>query len=80
MVLIEQADGAGCEVLTPFEARAGMVAIACSRGEEVEARLLERGVVIDSRPGRIRVSPHWSMSEDEVDRGFGLVLEELRRA
>jgi kynureninase len=77
--LIEQARDAGLEVLTPFETRSGMVAIACPRGEEVEARLLERGVVIDSRPGRIRVSPHWSMSEDEVDRGMALVLEELRR-
>jgi kynureninase len=78
--MIERATEAGCEVLTPWETRSGMVAIACPRGEEVEARLLARGVVIDSRPGRIRVSPHWSMSEDEVDRGFALVLEELRRS
>lgn len=77
--IIEQAVDAGCEVLTPVDTRSGMVALVCARGEEVEARLLERGVVIDSRPGRIRVSPHWSMSEDEVDRGFALVLEELRR-
>ena len=77
--IIERAREADCEVLTPVESRSGMVALACARGEEVEARLLQRGVVIDSRPGRIRVSPHWSMSEDEVDRGFALVLEEVRR-
>jgi kynureninase len=77
--IIEQARDAGCTVLTPAERRSGMVALASERGEEVEARLRGRGVVIDSRPGRIRVSPHWSLSEDEVDRGFALVLEELRR-
>jgi len=78
--MIEQAREAGFEVLTTAHTRSGMVAIACPRGEEVEARLLERGVVIDSRPGRVRVSPHWSMGEEEVDRGMALVLEELRRA
>lgn len=77
--MIEQARAAGLDVLTPWETRSGMVAIASERGEEVEARLLERGVVIDSRPGRVRVSPHWSMSEDEVDRGMELVLQELLR-
>ena len=80
--IIDRCREAGLEVLTPLEPerRSGMVAIACDRGEEIEARLLERGVVIDSRPGRIRVSPHWAMAEAEVDRGLDIVLEEVARA
>ena len=78
--IIEQCLDAGLEVLTPVEPerRSGMVTVRCERGEEVETRLLERNVVIDSRPGRIRISPHWSQSEDEVDAGTKLVLEEMR--
>lgn len=79
--VIDQCLEAGHQVLTPVEPerRSGMVTIACDRGEEVETRLLERGVVIDSRPGRVRISPHWSMNEDEVDRGTAMVLEELNK-
>ena len=80
--IIDQCLDAGLEVMTPLEPerRSGMVTVRCPNGEEVEHRLLEKHVVIDSRPGRIRISPHWSQSEDEVDEGTALVLEELRRA
>jgi selenocysteine lyase/cysteine desulfurase len=80
--IISQCVDAGLEVLTPLEPerRSGMVTVRCTRGDEVEHRLLERNVVIDSRPGRIRISPHWSQSEAEVDAGTAMVLEELRRS
>jgi len=43
----------------------------------VEAKLHAEGVIVDSRPGRIRLSPHWCVTEEELERGMDLVLQHL---
>jgi len=36
----------------------------------VERRLKEEGVIIDARPGLVRVSPHWALRLEELERGM----------
>ena len=74
--VIEAADGAGLEVLTPREndARGGLVRVRIPGGKErtkeVLHRLFERDVVLDSRADALRISPHYFNNEDDVDRCF----------
>ena len=80
--ILERCDEAGVKTFTPRERnrRCGIVTLESDRPDEVEARLHERGVIVDSRPGRVRLSPHWCITEDELERGMDLVLEEVQAA
>jgi kynureninase len=80
--ILERCDEAGVKTFTPRERarRCGIVTLECDRPEEVEARLHAAGVIVDSRPGRIRLSPHWCVTEEELERGTGLVLDHVRSA
>jgi len=77
--IIERARDAGVRTFTPSERerRCGIVTLECDRPEEVEARLHAEGVIVDSRPGRVRLSPHWCVTEEELERGLDLVLAHL---
>ncbi|TAN32252.1 aminotransferase class V-fold PLP-dependent enzyme [bacterium] len=77
--ILERCDEAGVRTFTPRERerRCGIVALECEHPEEVEARLHADGVIVDSRPGRIRLSPHWCVTEEELERGMDLVLQHL---
>lgn len=77
--ILERCEQAGVRTFTPRDRRlrCGIVTIPCDRPDEVEAKLLAEGIVIDSRPGRIRLSPHWCVTEEELDRGMDRVLEEI---
>ncbi|HUH11600.1 MAG TPA: aminotransferase class V-fold PLP-dependent enzyme, partial [Longimicrobiales bacterium] len=55
------------------ERRSAIVMVAEADPAGAVARLAERGIVVDWRPGFVRVSPHFYNTEDEVDR----VLAEL---
>jgi kynureninase len=74
--ILERCAAAGVRTFTPAarEQRCGIVALESAAPEEVEARLHADGVVVDSRPGRLRLSPHWCVSESELERGMDLVL------
>jgi kynureninase len=78
--ILERCDEAGVRTFTPRERdrRCGIVTLACEHPEEVEARLHKEGVIVDSRPGRIRLSPHWCVTEEELERGMDLVLHHLQ--
>ena len=80
--ILERCEAAGVKTFTPRERarRCGIVTLECDRPEEVEARLHAAGVIVDSRPGRVRLSPHWCVTEDELERGMDLVLEHVRAA
>ena len=80
--ILERCDEAGVRTFTPRERarRCGIVTLECERPEEVEARLHSVGVIVDSRPGRIRLSPHWCVTEAELERGLDLVLDHVRLA
>jgi kynureninase len=77
--ILERCDEAGVRTFTPRdrELRCGIVTLESEHPEEVEARLHTDGVIVDSRPGRIRLSPHWCVTEDELERGMDLVLHHL---
>lgn len=80
--ILERCESAGVRTFTPRERgrRCGIVTLDCSRPEEVEARLHARGVIVDSRPGRVRLSPHWCVTDEELERGVDMVLEEVLAA
>jgi kynureninase len=80
--ILARCDEAGVKTFTPRERerRCGIVTLECDRPEEVEAKLHAERVIVDSRPGRIRLSPHWCVTEEELERGMDLVLEHLGAA
>ena len=77
--ILERCDEAGVKTFTPRprSQRCGIVTLESDRPEEVEATLHERGVIVDSRPGRVRLSPHWCVTDEELERGMDLVLEHV---
>ena len=79
--ILERCAEAGVRTFTPRERsrRCGIVTLECDRPEEVEAELHVAGVIVDSRPGRVRLSPHWCVTEEELERGMDLVLQHVRR-
>ena len=80
--ILERCGAAGVRTFTPGDRsrRCGIVTLESDRPEEVEARLHARGVIVDSRPGRVRLSPHWCVTDEELERGMDLVLEEVAAA
>jgi selenocysteine lyase/cysteine desulfurase len=80
--ILERCDAAGVTTFTPRERarRCGIVTLASERPEEVEASLHADGVIVDSRPGRVRLSPHWCVTDDELERGIDLVLRHVGAA
>jgi selenocysteine lyase/cysteine desulfurase len=77
--ILERCDEAGVKTFTPRERskRCGIVTLESDHPEEVEAKLHEQGVIVDSRPGRVRLSPHWCVTDEELERGMDLVLAHL---
>src|SRR6202011_4044262 len=77
--ILERCTSAGVRTFTPREReqRCGIVTLECEHPEEVEAKLHAAGVIVDSRPGRIRLSPHWCVTDEELERGMDLVLSHL---
>ncbi len=78
--ILERTREAGVRTFTPEDRRqrCGIVTLECEHPEEVEASLHRAGVIVDSRPGRIRLSPHWCVTESELERGLDLVLHHLK--
>ncbi len=77
--ILERCDEARVRTFTPRERerRCGIVTLECDHPEEVEAKLHKEGVIVDSRPGRVRLSPHWCVTEEELERGMDLVIASL---
>jgi kynureninase len=68
--LVAAAVGHGWEVHSPLQAdrRGGHVAFDPGNARRVHDRLIERGVVVDERPGvGLRAAPHFYSTTDEVD-------------
>jgi selenocysteine lyase/cysteine desulfurase len=80
--IVDRCNDASVEIFTPRESvqRCGIVTLASKRPEQVEAALHADGVIVDSRPGRVRLSPHWCVTEAELERGMDLVLRHLEAA
>jgi selenocysteine lyase/cysteine desulfurase len=80
--ILERCDQAGVKTFTPRERerRCGIVTLACDQPEEVETALHADGVIVDSRPGRVRLSPHWCVTDEELERGMDMVLQRMGAA
>ncbi len=77
--ILERCDEAGVRTFTlrDREQRCGIVTLACADPEGAESRLLADGVIVDSRPGRVRLSPHWCVTDVELERGMDIVLGQI---
>lgn len=77
--ILNRCDEADVRTFTPHERerRCGIVTLECDHPGEAEARLLEDGVIVDWRPGRVRLSPHWCVTEAELERAMDLVLRHV---
>lgn len=68
-LLLDLARGRGLVPRTPErpEQRGGMVVLDVPEGEAVTRELLQRGILVDHRPGAgIRLSPHFYTTDDEI--------------
>ena len=79
-LLIELADGAGFEVVSPREPerRGGSVVLRVPEFAAVHAELEARGILCDFRPDAgIRLGPHYYNSDDELRFAIGQISEIL---
>jgi len=72
----------GCEILTPFEdqERAGIMLFSLgdeSHNKEVFQELLDKNVTISLREGKLRVSPHFYNTREDLDK-FLAILQQVR--
>ncbi|GMR12209.1 MAG: aminotransferase class V-fold PLP-dependent enzyme [Gemmatimonadota bacterium] len=67
--LVEGALEAGFEltIAAEPERRSAIVMIQHQDAPAAVARLAERGIIVDHRPGHVRVSPHFYNTTDEID-------------
>lgn len=75
--LIERADAAGLTLrLAPAaHTRSAIIMVADPAPAHTVAWLAEDGIIVDWRPGHVRISPHFYNAEEEVDR----VIDSLAR-
>lgn len=73
--LIERARAAGFRMrgATSPSARSAILMVAHDDPRGVVQHLAERGIIVDHRPGHVRISPHFYNTEAEVD----LVIDEI---
>ena len=55
-------------VVTPEDARAGIVSVAHDEATGAVARLLEQNIETEERAGLLRISPHFYNSEGDLCR------------
>src|SRR5699024_6666904 len=59
---------AGLRAETPPQSRAGIVSVRMSNADDVVAELQQRGVDLVQRVGRLRISPHFYNTAEEIER------------
>jgi kynureninase len=77
--IVERARERGWSLKSPGEPerRGGSVMLGASEPERLEKELAERGVLVDWRPGVIRVSPHFFNTDEEVEQALDSLAELL---
>ncbi|MCE4610602.1 MAG: aminotransferase class V-fold PLP-dependent enzyme [Desulfurococcales archaeon] len=74
--LMDGLEAQGYTLITPRDSKAAIVTFRHTRPYEVAKALYAHDIIVSPRPGRIRVSPHFYNTPEEVDR----FLEVLREA
>jgi kynureninase len=77
--MIRRGDQAGLRLRSPRERerRGGFVSFESGEPEVVEQRMREDGIVVDVRPGLVRVSPHWAVGLEELERGIDCLVRHM---
>lgn len=81
--MLNHAAERGYAINTPVhdDERGGSVIIDVPKAAAVTAALIERGVIVDYRPGAgIRMAPHFYNTEEEVDRAMATLDDIVSRA
>lgn len=75
--LVDRLSTHGFAIVTPLERerRAGIVTFEAVDPESMHARLLEKNIVISLRGGKLRVSPHFYNTEDELRMFINALVE-----
>lgn len=65
--LVRRIQQRGWKLLSPAdsEIRSSIVMMAMERPEDLVSSLAQRGIIVDSRPGRLRISPHFYNTVEE---------------
>jgi kynureninase len=73
--IVEVALERGWDLKSPREAdkRGGSVMLGASEPERLEQELAQRGVLVDWRPGVLRVSPHFFNTDEEVEKALEIL-------
>ncbi len=66
--LIDGLEEAGHEVITPRDRKAAIVTFRHPEPYKLAEKLKTSGVIVSPRPGRIRVSPHFYNTKEEIDK------------
>ncbi|HEV8191318.1 MAG TPA: aminotransferase class V-fold PLP-dependent enzyme [Ktedonobacterales bacterium] len=76
--LIRRIQERGWKLLCPTDSatRSSIVILGMERPEELVQGLAERGIIVDSRPGRLRISPHFYNTVEENEQ-IVTALDEL---
>ena len=75
--IVETALERGWDLKSPAEAnrRGGSVMIGAADPEGLEQRLAARGILVDWRPGVLRISPHFFNTDEEIARALEVFSE-----
>ena len=63
---------------TGWRARSSIVMLEMERPDELVQRLTERGIIVDSRPGLLRISPNFYNTVEENEQIINAIDELLR--
>jgi selenocysteine lyase/cysteine desulfurase len=65
--LVRRIQERGWKLLSPADGavRSSIVMLGLERPEELVNGLAQRGIIVDSRPGRLRISPHFYNTAEE---------------
>ena len=77
--IVETALDRGWHLKSPAEdeCRGGSVMLGAAEPERLEQELARRGVLVDWRPGVLRISPHFFNTDDELEQALKVLSELL---
>ncbi len=75
--IIELADAAGIEVASPRvdDERGGVVMLPVADPVSAVEALAAEGIIVDQRPGKVRISPHFYNTEADIDAAMAVLIE-----
>jgi kynureninase len=79
--LTRRASEQGWRLLGPTDSaqRSSIVVLAMERPEEIVHALTERNIIVDSRPDRVRISPHFYNTIEENEMIVDAIADILRK-